>query len=872
MQFYSWKDVERFCLLNKHLWEDSFDQIEVYPDEITVYTKGSRSRPSKQVLANLFGSHYDAEDSKVKLDIGEAAILVYEEQSESHSEKAVLPLFRNILYHTASYPAQGLLPLQKPVIAFHSYKGGVGRTLSLIAFAKAWSTALADTPNAKLLIVDADIEAPGLTWLQDKQFGGDGLSYLDLLTLIQDHTDERQIIELACSKLKTSTLTIETETRTVEYVFLPTYRYEEQLLDLYATPESIVNGRNKEYIFARVLAGICERMGLAAAIVDLRAGISEYSSTLLLDPRVKKYLVSSTSTQSIKGTQILLKYLMRGLVIQEDTILPEVFLNMIPDTLPNQEKGEILSNLYQYYEDDQASNGDNHFTDNVITELPFASELIHLTSMKQILANLDGRSMYLKLQELVRQNYRVDTSLGSQLTNGINRERQLEQINKLAETQLTAEGNGKFDILMTAPLKHLGKKFSETVPVTVIMGAKGSGKTFLYRKMAESVSWDCFCSNLFGPDTSSVGGYFLPVIATRNSSELTNTLKECIRRLNENIPCSYANESVFLNNARKLEQEKSKKPDWFVFWERLLTSSINPNWNSFQEANTALEKDGKKVVFLIDGLEDIFIHVSRVEDEQQAIRILCQDIVNQIKAQYYNLGIIIFLRRDMASASIPVNYKQFEQTYKDAELKWSSNEALRLAVWLVAQADKEFYKGPKEIDLASQKVIDENLIRLWGLKLGKASSNEAYSSRWILAALSDFNGQLQARDIIRFLQYATVPNGKKAPYDDRILMPVEIKNAVATCSVEKMNEAKQEYAALKPIFEKLEQLSPEEKVLPLNPEHAKLNNDEEKIMVSEGYLKRDGEKFYLPEIARHALGFRYSKGARPKVLSLTLQH
>ena len=74
MQFYSWKDVERFCLLNKCLWEDSFDQIEVYPDEITVYTKDSENRPSKQVLANLFGSHYDAEDSKVKLDIGDSSL------------------------------------------------------------------------------------------------------------------------------------------------------------------------------------------------------------------------------------------------------------------------------------------------------------------------------------------------------------------------------------------------------------------------------------------------------------------------------------------------------------------------------------------------------------------------------------------------------------------------------------------------------------------------------------------------------------------------------------------------------------------------------------------------------------------------------
>ena len=120
-------------------------------------------------------------------------------------------------------------------------------------------------------------------------------------------------------------------------------------------------------------------------------------------------------------------------------------------------------------------------------------------------------------------------------------------------------------------------------------------KTFLYRKMAESVSWDCFRSNLFGPDTSSVGGYFLPVIATRNSSELTNTLKECIRRLNENIPCSYANESVFFGITHGNWSRKNQKmPDWFVFlgkgyWYRQLipigTLSRRPiqNWKKDEE-------------------------------------------------------------------------------------------------------------------------------------------------------------------------------------------------------------------------------------------------------------------------------------------------
>lgn len=47
---------------------------------------------------------------------------------------------------------------------------------------------------------------------------------------------------------------------------------------------------------------------------------------------------------------------------------------------------------------------------------------------------------------------------------------------------------------------------------------------------------------------------------------------------------------------------------------------------------------------------------------------------------------------------------------------------------------------------------------------------------------------------------------------------------------------------------------------------------EEKLMIQAGYLIRDGEKMYLPEIIRHALGFRYEKGARPRVLSLLLKH
>ena len=251
---------------------------------------------------------------------------------------------------------------------------------------------------------------------------------------------------------------------------------------------------------------------------------------------------------------------------------------------------------------------------------------------------------------------------------------------------------------------------------------------------------------------------------------------------------------------------------------------------------------------------------------------LCQGVLNTIAARYENIGLIIFLRSDMAQNAITVNYEQFKQAFNYTELKWSSDEALKLAVWLVSHAVAGFYQEPVPVENASQEVIEQYLEKLWGLKLGRKESNEAYSSRWILAALSDFNGQLQARDIIRFLKYASKYNGKKPPYNDRILMPAEIRNAVSNCSKDKVTEIKAEYENLKPIFEKLENLPFDKKTLPMNLEEDALTSTEEKSMIQSGYLTRDGEKLYLPEIIRHALGFRYERGARPRVLSLLLKH
>lgn len=867
MKYYSWKDIDRVCQKSRDQWENLFWNIETFPDELVVYLKEDvEESDALSTLEKFFPKNMDLKDLKIKLDSTGEKLNISFEREYMEIQKKCIPSFEEIIYKKNAYPNYKLQDLSCPVIVFHSYKGGVGRTLSLLAFAMAWTK----NNNEKLLIIDSDLEAPGLTWLQ-RNNNENEFSYLDLLTLIQDSNDIEKVVNTASNEIGNLNIPIETEQEIIQHIFVPTFRYDEQLFDIYASPDTIINTRNKQYVLAEIFSKIAVNVGAAAVLVDLRAGISEYSAPLLFDPRVKKYFVTSTSAQSIIGTCKVLEYISKGMEINETSILPGILLTMIPPSLEKKEKERIFSSLLESFKPSDME--EESLFDNVITELPFASELVHLTDFKQIFSALKGRDMYFNIEVLVQQYYGMQNSDEIYVLNA-DRNIILEKIRSYADNQITAEANGALKLLLTQPIKNLCSRFKLDVPNVVIRGAKGSGKTFLYRRLLEAKEWNLFYENTVEKKIQIVEKtYFIPLFAPRNIAQLTLYLRKCIDNFNENILFANVEKDIYLKNTTILERQDSNT-DWLKFWKKLFVTSLNSEFTTLDDINSQLKSEKKRVVFLIDGLEEILKEVSEKTEQKTAIQVLCQDVVNLLAAKYENLGIIVFLRSDMAQNAITTNYEQFKQSYAYAELKWNSDEALKLAVWLVGEAVDGFYNGIKQIENAPKEIIDKHLEKLWGLKLGKPNSNEAYSSRWILAALSDFNGQLQARDIIRFLKYAAVPgSSKKAPYNDRILMPTEIRNAVSTCSEEKITEIRMEYTFLNPIFKKLEELPSDKKVLPLNlDEETILTPSEEKLMTQEGYLVRDGEKSYLPEIVRHALKFKYGKGARPKVLSLLLKH
>lgn len=630
MRYYTWKDIERELLVQRKGWEDTFDNIEVYPDELIVYcSKEKDDSEIIQKLYELFPKNTDRNDKSILLEGNKQVMKITIEFEDEGRNNKIIPLFEKVIYSRSAYPEEQLKPLPCPVVAFHSYKGGVGRTLSLLAFAKAWSEMQGEK---KLLIIDSDIEAPGLSWLQGK-IDENGFSYLDLLTMLQDSQDIESVVEFATEQIRNSVISVETNQQTVEHFFLPTLRYDEQLFDIYASPSSVIKGKDRQYILAEVLSQIADRLGVNMTLVDMRAGISEYSAPLLFDPRVKKYIVTSTSEQSVIGTKKLLQYMGRGLAITEDANLPTVFLGMIPPSISLKEKNDIITEIVECFKTNEK---EEQLLDNLVVELPFASELIHLTDLQQILTQIEGRDMYKEIKKVV-QSYLDDPIENDNINFDEYRNKALQEICTFANKQITAESNHAVQILLTAPIKNLCLKYADGIPTVVVRGAKGAGKTFLYRQFIEKQNWFAF-SNEINHRNNKENGYFIPAFAPKNITEFTKLFGECIATVNTEIESAQVSASVYLDNSQKLEKQMTEITDWRDFWEKLLASSVNKNWGSFDEVSDKLRKEDKKAVFLIDGLEEILRNVSGDLNQQKAVQTLCQDIVNIMAGKVRQFG------------------------------------------------------------------------------------------------------------------------------------------------------------------------------------------------------------------------------------------
>jgi len=906
-ELYTWLDIEAVILQKKFAGQWPIDMIgaSVYQDEIEIRlkTKDAQTEVSN-ALSGWFKTAYIKEEAKIYLEYpynGKERFLDVVFEEDATGEQVMPTSLKPTFADFSLYPETPLLKgpdfskLQPPpfVWAFFSFKGGVGRTLHLLSLVKALSE---QDPTKRVLIVDADLEAPGLTWWVDEQLRTPEISFLDFLGLAHyDNSDDyTEALDLTAERVRQQVLNIETRTARVEHFFLPAFRNLQQLMRMPIRPENLCWEAGKEWIIPELLWKLGKKLGVQSVVVDLRAGLSEISSPILFDPRVYRVIVTTPSGQSLEGTKKVLEQIKKNSsAVQKNTpddesLVPTVILSMIKEDLKDLPDIDAMKNELNEYLLTDNDKPEELMGKDTIKESLFDENLLYLKNLKITLEKLGGTNLHTLMSTIANEWFLP--GLAPAIEKDKNYIIDLEKLKNVAKDYEFAESGKARDFLITRNLKTIARRFELNTPVAVIMGGKGSGKTYTYLQLAHLQQWGAFTGIVEGIPGKN-NGFIWPLLAPKS---LGDKAKEIIADGRRDITEKNKNAAPFKSlSSREIETQIDNQKDegradassWRDFWFKLMAGSLScaDDRDPLEAMQKLLAENNTRVIFQIDGLEDYFQNIGVDEVEQAAVRALCQSVVNTLREWKENrIGLLVFIRKDLVKSAIKQNFGQFESLHQGFELKWDREEALRLAAWLVHHAAglKKYIK----LDLESSRVenlstgaIENALEGLWGLKLGKQNSREAYTANWIISALSDFKGQLQARDLVRLIHYSAenasnLAASTTAPiFKDRLLPPSAIRNSLKPCSTKKIDEIKQEMVFIGKIFDKISKIGGEKKQIPFEREALGLSPDEIDTMSKVGFVTEYEGKYYMPEIIRQGLGFTLSSPGRLKVLNLLKQ-
>ena len=868
--YFTWHDIEDIFEENRNTWPKTWVDVQVYSDSVEIYQNGDEPQASDiQYLKEIFGRNYSTENNTLRIDFtGIYLEVTFLYDDGQKVEKKYGPLFRDIYFQKCENTDSDFDGVK--MIAFHSYKGGVGRTLSLTAFLRQCTEKY---PDKKILVLDADVEAPGLTWMAEA--GYRRISYLDILSIMNYEQITDQMLEKLCDLVKTSTVSVSTDQKIIDQYFIPVYREKEQNMNVGSKPEQVLMTQENKFYITETIAKIARKLGVNLVLIDLRAGITEYSAPFLFDPRVIKYYVTSTSLQSVKGTNQILEQVYKK--TNADFLKSRIVLTMIPETMKTEEIQEIESQIVEEVESGADTDNATFLRDEYFMELGFDKTFVRTTDFNSLCEKLKGSELASLMDKQMKSLF-MDEQKDETIFADEGKAREiLKRIYEISYAETTAEGTSSANMLVTSSIKEMVKNFKAELPRIVVSGAKGSGKTYIYKQLLQAKTWESFIEQTGTSLDVEHETIIIPLLASINTRNMQPRIVDCMKYAVQKLPEMRLKRNVDTINYNMLmgllESSEMSRMEWVKQWFDLIIGMFQENYKDISELDEALQRSGKRIVFIVDGLEDVCADSQTEKNDRwkNLLKALCQNVVNDLqRLDHGNIGMVVFARKDMINNAIDTNMEQFRSMYYNYELNWTQTEALRLALWIASKAYPDLTDGIDVLN-ATRSVLTEKLTTLWGLKLGKRDSREAFSDRWILAALSDFTGQLQARDIVRFLRYSTEGYGEaKLIYKDRLIMPVEIRNAIGSCAADKYKEIKAEMRNIYEILEKFEKMEGV-KTLPLTLDKIQLTGDEISKLEAQGYLKISDEKYYLPEIIRLPLGFTYERGARPKVLSLLVQ-
>ncbi len=881
MRLYTWVDIDDLLRLGQKSWPEWMVHASAYWDCLQIAVRPGTVQSACKWLEDQFEPRFDDVNMVINLEShGETkrnlSVLI-EETDEQPPAPTFRPTFSRrcmISGGQSQWEHPPALPEPyPPVIAFHSFKGGVGRTVHALSLACAITQRSKD---ASVLLVDADLEAPGLTWIFRDRFPDPSISFADCLALLHGDSSPgyEESLELVVNRISSL--------QTDGIYTLSAFRSQSQF-SFEIRPEHVIQGADDPFFLTEFLARVGAKLKVEAVIIDLRAGLSELAAGLLLDPRVYRVVVSTLSDQSIQGACLMFERLGElSPSLREHEPFPAVILSQIPsgkagDTLADGAE-ERIQKATQFFLDSAQLASEEEQVPKIREEVPrlrtgFESSLQALSgSWAEVLTLVRDSGISREVASLLDW-LPAEATQARKTSNGFDLKKRRESLAEYSKRLIFAETGEIKDFLATLPLRRLASDFRAKVPNVVIVGAKGAGKTFAFLQAVRRKKWQQFIVDI-GADDVSVKALLCPTLASMNVKEsarkiINNTLEESAKLLGLADPAGSAEVKDALRNG---VMENLHEGQWRERWLNVIAWSIGFEANSSSAGRRLpeyLRERGQCIVATLDGLEDVFQEVSSEPRQQTALRALLQDLPDWLSQQPGQpIGLVVFVRRDMVLNAVRQNSAQLLERYEPYSLGWDELEALRLAAWLGAKAGVLPDVDISWIEQADKRGLVESLVPLWGRKLGRDRSREARSAEWVIAALSDLRRQIQARDVVRFICEAAIESSSDPYWKERLLVPMAARKAVSRCSAKKIDEIAKENMVLNRLFNKLKNLRSDQKQLPFTIEEVGFDYDELSLLEDNGAILREGQDCYMPEIFRLGLGFSLKSGARPRVMTM----
>lgn len=878
-EFITWLDIERE-VKKKFKFKNKFKNIKA----IFCYSSGmeveyiNEKELAISDLNEIFNDSIVRKEDELLLfvEIGgpEYFIELIPAVGEKKETNIVYPLWREHVYVENAHFKQPEQWGDGPKFcAFHSFKGGVGRTTSLMTYASA---ALDNDNVKKILLIDGDLEAPGLTlWLDAENLGK--VTYTNFLEAIQFSEGKFEAtIDFFAKELRKSSISIDGNSK--EIFVLPSALSLESIMDMPVTPDHISKNIDNPYILSDLLRLLGNKLEVDVILIDLRAGLSELSSPLIFDPRVEHFFVSTIAKQSVVGIGEVLKKIHNSIknshsnVSDKPTVIISMLTKLLRESTGYTEAIQIVNEAYPAIEEEDIISQSVE-----LLEFDFDENLMSVSNIKDALSLLRKSSIYDNARDWIADVGLMESTEGNNDSHG--NDSGLQRLYDTCQSFQFAENTSGDDMLVIDPIRNLAKNYSDSLPNVVSIGAKGAGKTFTYLQVCKSKTWSDFIFKVNNNVNPHIHANILPWISSTNLNEkvreqVAEQREKCLTEISARSP-----RSLFLNVKGITDALASESTNWDDFWQDLLVSEIVGDNKSLKDLNDYLIAIDKSIVLLVDGIEDILFAPEKDANHNSAIRSLL-NLPNAISdLQNRRIGLVCFVRADYVQSAIKQNVNQYVAKYQQFRLEWTPESFLRLAYWISAKAEI-INANESDAESGSLNFLLSNLERLWGKKLGRDNSKEASSARWVFAALCDLNGRLQARDLVRFLKFSA-DNMLKAPSNgikvefwlDRLLAPEAIRRSLNSCSQEKVDEAEKEIKPLEQWISNLKTVSSDLKKVPFNPQEVGLDLQlltslKELGVIYEDTDQPNEERFYLPEIYRTGLQFSSAVGGRPRVQAL----